>query len=276
MPETLPAPTWTEPERLAALRSYGILDTAPERAFDDIVHLAAQLLAAPIVAVNLIDAGRQWFKSEMGLGVREMPLDDSICKFALLETERLVVPDTLHDARFACNPLVTGGPGLRFYAGEVLRSPDGLPLGTLCVLDTTPRPEGLTPLQAEILHTLAQQVQTQMELRKIVVAQDGLLREQRRMQIDLRRAQERSRLATESAGLGLWSWDPASDAVLWENDKPYDIFGLAPGSAPINAAQFLRDVVHPDDAAEFSPRGSGHSAAGSAVAVRRPDRPPRW
>ena len=252
MPETRPRPVWTEPERLAALHAYAILDTEPERAFDDIVQLVGQLLDAPIVAVNLIDAGRQWFKSEMGLGVREMPLDDSICKFALLETERMVVPDTLEDPRFACNPLVTDGPGLRFYAGEVLRSADGFALGTLCVLDTVPRPLGLTPLQGQILHTMAQQVLTQMELRKIVMQQDQLLRDQRQMQGDLLRARERSRLATETAGLGLWSWEPVGDTVIWENDKPYDIFGIAPGDTPINARRFLAEVVHPDDAAGFA------------------------
>ena len=99
MPETRPRPEWTESERLAALQSYAILDTAPERAFDDIVQLTAQLLDAPIVAINLIDAGRQWFKSEMGLGVREMPLDDSICKVALLESERMVVSRNLEVRR---------------------------------------------------------------------------------------------------------------------------------------------------------------------------------
>ncbi len=280
MPETRPRPEWTEPERLAALQSYAILDTAPERAFDDIVQLAAQLLDAPIVAINLIDAGRQWFKSEMGLGVREMPLDDSICKFALLESERLVVPDTLADPRFDCNPLVTSGPGLRFYAGEVLRSADGLPLGTLCVLDTKARPDGLTPVQGNILHTLAQQVLAQMELRKIVIEQDRLLRTQRQMQVDLQRAQERSRLATEAAGLGLWSWDPDNDTVVWENDKPYEIFGMAPGDTPINAAQFLREIVNPDDAPAFASAIAATLEQGAPLAfvgrIRRLDGELRW
>ena len=252
MPETRPRPAWTETERLKALHSYAILDTAPERAFDDLVQLTARLLDAPIVAVNLIDAERQWFKSEIGLGMREMPLDDSICKVALLEHERMVVPDTRADPRFACNPLVSGNAGLRFYAGQLLKTAEGLPLGTLCVLDTVPRPQGLTPVQEEILATLAQQVLTQMELRKIVIEQDRLLIEQRQMQHDLVRAQQRSRLATESAGLGLWSWEPLSDTMLWENDKPYEIFGLAPGSTPINARQFLEDIVHPDDAGIFA------------------------
>src|SRR4051812_3755534 len=119
-----PERNWTEEERLAALARYGILDTPPEKAFDDLVRLAAELLEAPIAAVNLIDARRQWFKSEIGLGVREMPLDDSICKFALLGSGMMVVPDTTQDPRFAHNPLVTAESGLRFYAGALLTTPD--------------------------------------------------------------------------------------------------------------------------------------------------------
>ncbi|MDQ2821089.1 MAG: PAS domain S-box protein [Pseudomonadota bacterium] len=280
MQETRPRPAWTEADRLAALHAYGILDTAPEQAFDDIVQLVGQLLGAPIVAVNLIDAGRQWFKSEIGLGVREMPLDDSICKFALFETERMLVPDTLNDPRFACNPLVTSGPGLRFYAGEVLRSADGLPLGTLCVLDTVPRPEGLTPLQSQILQTMAQQVRTQMMLRKIVAEQDQLLHEQRATQAALHRARERSRLATEAAGLGLWSWEPVSETVRWENEKPWEILGIDPASAPISARQLVAEIVHPDDAAAFAGAVAATVQRGAplecVVRIRRPDGELRW
>lgn len=145
---------WTEAERLAALDSYAILDTPPEQDFDDLVRLVAELLEAPMAAVNLIAEKRQWFKAEIGLGVREMPLDDSICSRMLLQRGELIVPDLLEDPRFSCNPLVNAGSGLRFYAGELLQTPDGLPLGTLCVLDTKPRPEGLTARQRFVLKTL--------------------------------------------------------------------------------------------------------------------------
>ena len=215
---------WTEAERLEALRKYAILDTSPEQAFDDIVLLAGQLLDAPIVAVNLIDAGRQWFKAEIGLGVREMPLDDSICKFALLETDRLVVPDTREDPRFDCNPLVTGAPGLRFYAGEVLKTRDGLPLGTLCILDTKPRPEGLTPLQAFTLQTLARQVWTQLELRKIVHDQEALLAEQRRTQEQLSQAHDRFENIVSQAATGVVQTD-AEGRITLVNRKFCDMLG---------------------------------------------------
>jgi PAS domain S-box-containing protein len=157
---------WTEAERLAALDRYGILDTGPEQDFDDLAHLAAELLGVPMAAVSLVTVGRQWFKAEVGLGVRETPVEMSVCAHAILEPEGLVVPDTTADPRFAANPLVTGAPHLRFYAGALLQTPEGLPLGALCVLDTVPRPEGLTPHQHFALKTLARQVMVQMELRR--------------------------------------------------------------------------------------------------------------
>jgi PAS domain S-box-containing protein len=215
---------WTEEERLSALRKYAILDTSPEQAFDDIVRLAGQLLDAPIVAVNLIDADRQWFKAEIGLGVREMPLDDSICKFALLETDRMVVPDTRADPRFDCNPLVTGAPGVRFYAGEVLKTADGLPLGTLCILDTKPRPQGLTALQAFALQTLARQVWTQLELRKIVHDQEALLAQQRRTQAELRVAHDHFESIVSQAATGVVQTD-ARGRITFANRKFCDMLG---------------------------------------------------
>ena len=142
--------------------------------------MVADLLGAPIAAVNLIAERRQWFKAEIGLGVREMPLDDSICSQMMLERGELVIPDLLLDSRFACNPLVNSGPGLRFYAGELLETPEGMPLGTLCVLDTRPRPEGLTVGQRFALRTLARQVMSQLNLRRSLAeqAQSETLRRQ--------------------------------------------------------------------------------------------------
>jgi len=188
---TFSSPPLDESERLAVLESYGILDTPPEKAFDDVVTLVSQLLDAPIAAVNLIARGRQWFKSEVGLGVREMPLDDSICRFALLEERRLIVPDTMADERFRCNPLVAHAPGLRFYAGYLLKTRDGIPLGTLCVLDVKPRPEGLSPQQEFTLATLAQQIMSQIELRKALQEQQALIARQVTIQAALRQADQK-------------------------------------------------------------------------------------
>ena len=162
--------TWTESDRLAALRSYRVLDTPPEPAFDDLVQLAAQCCQAPIALISLIDERRQWFKAEVGLGVRETPLDRSICLSAMLQPGLTIVPDLIEDPRFASNPLVTGEPHLRFYAGAVLRTPDGVPLGALCVLDHVPR--DLTEEQASTLTLLARQVMSQFELRRAIAERD--------------------------------------------------------------------------------------------------------
>jgi phosphoserine phosphatase RsbU/P len=130
---------FAETQRLEALRGYDILDTPREAEFDDIVEVVSAICETPISVINLIDAGRQWFKAEVGLGVRETPIDTSLCAHAILQPDLFVVPDTTKDARFCDNPLVTGEPRLRFYAGALLESPDGLPLGTICVLDYVPR-----------------------------------------------------------------------------------------------------------------------------------------
>ncbi|SDG01009.1 MULTISPECIES: GAF domain-containing sensor histidine kinase [Rhodanobacteraceae] len=159
-------PAVSEARRLAALSSFDILDTEKESAYEDIVRIASYVCRAPISVVNLIDADRQWFKAEVGLGVRETPLDTSICAHAILEHDLLVIPDTTQDPRFAANPLVTGEPGLRFYAGALLKTADGLPLGTVCVLDTQPRT--LDDDQIDTLRRLARQVMAQMELRRML------------------------------------------------------------------------------------------------------------
>ncbi|MEO7813964.1 MAG: histidine kinase dimerization/phosphoacceptor domain -containing protein [Sphingomicrobium sp.] len=162
-----------EPARLAALRAYDILDTPRESDFDEIVMLASRICETPISVINLIDEGRQWFKAETGLGVRETPLDTSICAHVILEDEFVEIPDTLADKRMADNPLCVADPGLRFYAGALLKSTDGYPIGTLCVLDNQPR--HLNPLQRDALRILADQVMTQLDLRA-VIANEKVLR----------------------------------------------------------------------------------------------------
>ena len=166
------ATTWDELDRLAALERYGILDTPREPQFDDIVRLASDIFDAPIAVVNLIASGRQWFKAEVGIGADELPLDVSICAHAILQPGIFVVPDTTADARFASNPLVVGEPGLRFYAGALLETPEGLPLGTVCVLDTKPRPQGITDRERLTLQVLANQVMSQLELRRAIAERD--------------------------------------------------------------------------------------------------------
>lgn len=161
-----------EAERLRALRAYGILDTAIEPAFDDITRIASYVCQTPISVISLVDQDRQWFKSAIGLDARETPVEQSICAHALLEQNFLEVPDTTLDQRFCNNPLVAGDPHLRFYAGAVLRTSDGLPLGTLCVLDYKPRE--LNAEQRAVLAALARQVMSQIEFRRALLLSDRL------------------------------------------------------------------------------------------------------
>jgi two-component sensor histidine kinase len=162
-------------DRLRALSTYGILDTEREAAFDEIVGLAAKLCNVPIAAINLIDGDRQWFKAEVGLGVRETPLSTSICAHVILENDLVEIRDTLLDRRMADNPLCLGEPGLRFYAGALLKTEDDLPIGTLCILDYHPR--ALTPLQREVIQVLAHQTMAQLDLRRMERRADLLMRE---------------------------------------------------------------------------------------------------
>lgn len=165
-------------ERLSALDAYGILDTPAEEDFDDITKIAASVCDAPIAVINLLARDRQWFKSEVGLGVCETPIDVSICASAVLQSGDLfVVTDLTQDARFAANPLVTGAPHLRFYAGARLMTPSGVTLGTVCVLDSVVRADGLNATQAMTLRALARQTMAMLELRRAVEEREMVQRE---------------------------------------------------------------------------------------------------
>lgn len=157
-------PPTHEAERLEALRHYHILDTPPEKAFDRITSLAARLFDVPTVLISLVDESRAWFKSCYGFDQPEVARDASIWSFAVLCDDILVVPDARQDERFACNPFVLSEPGLRFYAGAPLMTCDGLNLGTLCLLDTTPRATFTAEQQATLVD-LAAMVMDELELR---------------------------------------------------------------------------------------------------------------
>lgn len=149
---------------MQALDQYEILDTPQEDDFEDIVKMAARACNVPISLVTFLTSSRQWFKAKVGTHLSETTLDVSICSHAILQSDLFVVPDTTKDPRFADNPLVAGNPHLRFYAGAILETPEGLPLGTMCILDYKPRE--LTEQEGFILKALARQVMTQLELRR--------------------------------------------------------------------------------------------------------------
>jgi PAS domain S-box-containing protein len=160
-----PRPSLLEAQRLAALHRYRLLDTPPEERFNDIVAVAAKLLDTPIALISLIDEKRQWFKARIGLDVRETPRDVAFCDHAIRERTTLVVLNAPDDPRFAQNPLVTAGPGIRFYAGAPLVTPDGHALGTVCVIDDKRRHD-FGPHEREALEALSRLVVDHLELRR--------------------------------------------------------------------------------------------------------------
>ena len=154
-----------EAQRLAALREYGVLDTAPEQCFDDLTLLAAHICQTPIALVSLVDESRQWFKSKIGISAAETSRDIAFCAHTILQPgEVLEVRDAETDPRFADSPLVTSDPHVRFYAGAPLVSPDGQAIGALCVMDREPRE--LTPEQTAGLRALSRHVVAQLELQR--------------------------------------------------------------------------------------------------------------
>jgi len=153
-----------EGRRLEALHSYAILDTPFEKDYDDLCRLAATICDVPIALISFVDRDRQWFKSFVGIETQEMSRDVSFCAHAIWQTGVFEITDATLDERFADNPLVTGHPDIRFYAGQPLRTADGLALGTLCTIDRVPRILG--DRQREALAILARQVVHQLELRR--------------------------------------------------------------------------------------------------------------
>jgi PAS domain S-box-containing protein len=211
-----------ESERVAALRAYDVLDTPPEPAYDDVAVLAARLCGTPIALVTLVDERRQWFKAAVGLGLRETPREQSFCAHAICDAAAagpgpMVVADARADERFRANPLVTGAPHIRFYAGAPLVAPGGHALGTVCVIDTEPR-EATAEMRAA-LDALARQVVAQLELRRV-------LRELHSTFDDYRAAEaDRARLAAivessedaivgQDLGGGVTSWNAAAERLF--------------------------------------------------------------
>ncbi len=185
-------------ERVSVLHAHRVLDTPPEADFDDLVQLASHICQVPMALISLVDRERQWFKARIGLESPETPREHSFCAHAICEPAQdlFVVNDALNDPRFADNPLVLGDPGIRFYAGTPLVTHDGWALGTLCVLDRTPRE--LTPAQAAALRMLRRHVVNALSLRRLVGMQQENIQALHETQARLDEARRMAVEATEA------------------------------------------------------------------------------
>ena len=235
-------PPSTEADRLAALRSYDVLDTSSEDVFDDLVALAARLTGSPIALVALVDAERQWFKARHGLDVQETHRDHAFCAHTILDPARpLVVEDATADARFQVNPLVTGPPDIRAYLGVALVNPEGHALGTLCVIDRVPR---LYDAEAVgTMRTLARAVAVNLELRRALLrAREAALTDPLTGLPNRRAAMARLADAVRSGPVAVIAVD--LDHFKEVNDGE----GHAAGDALLQAAAGrLREAVRPCD-----------------------------
>jgi diguanylate cyclase (GGDEF)-like protein/PAS domain S-box-containing protein len=185
-----------EVERLAALHRLNVLDTPPEKQFDDITRLAAAICEVPISVVSFVDRDRVWIKSGVGLAMTEAQRCHSFCAHAVGQDHLFVIPDAAADLRFRDNPFVRGEPNIRFYAGCPLITPDGFRIGALCVTDRVPRK--LTPVQIDALEILARQVVAQLLLRQQVEAQAVQLAARNRVEAELRASERRFRAIFDS------------------------------------------------------------------------------
>ena len=206
-----PATQTLEETRLAELRAYDILDTAPDVLFDQLTALAALMCDAPIALISLVDRDRQWFKSRYGLANTGSPREHAFCAHTIQSADPLIVEDATCDPRFLSNPLVLGEPKIRFYAGVPLTTPSGFALGSLCVIDR--RPRTLTDAQLSALKLLAAQVLQQFEFRRAA--------ETIRRQLNLLAKTQ------ETAHIGGWELDLITQKLSW-SEETFRIHGLSP------------------------------------------------
>jgi len=213
-----------ESQRLEALRRLDLLDTEAEPEFDELVKLAATICGTPISLITLVDEGRQWFKAAVGLEAKETPRDIAFCAHTILQPDLFIVTDAAADERFANNPLVTGHPNIRFYAGIPVTTPDGFPMGTLCVIDREPRQ--LSHLQTDLLVMLARQVNARMELRLQRKQLQAALTEAERSRNELRASEERFRMFMDSSPFISFMKD-TDGRLIFYNQRYADRFGIS-------------------------------------------------
>lgn len=226
-----------EKERLATLDSYQIMDSPPEIAFDRLTRLAADIFDAPMATVSLIDDKRQWFKSAVGLDESETPRDIALCSHIVESREPMIVEDATSDSRFDCNPLVTGPPFIRFYAGYPLTAPNGMVLGTLWIGDKEMR-QRPSDDQLDRLRSMAEIVMSELELRREV--------EQRKMaQQETADARTELELSLALSSTASWTLDLTTDKIKW-GGAYFKVWGKDTDTALTTGDEaFAR--IHPED-----------------------------
>jgi PAS domain S-box-containing protein len=256
-------PTSDEARRIDALRQYDVFDTPPEQALDDLTALAAHICEAPIALISLVGEDRQWFKAKVGLEMAETPRDISFCGHALHQRDLFIVRDATQDERFADNPMVTGEPGVRFYAGAPLVNGDDAPLGTLCVIDRVPRT--LTQAQQQALRVLARQVMTHLDLR----------RDTRR----LAASESRFLLLAENITDVFWIASPDLQKMYYISPGYQRIWGRSPEDLYVNPHQWAEAIL-PEDRDRvltvFATLMQSQPSVSIEYRIARPDGSVRW
>ena len=249
--------------RLATLREYHIMDTAPEEGFDRITKIVADLFDAPIVLVSLVDDCRQWFKSAYGLDTPETAREISFCQHVITDDQPVIVTDVVGDPRFRDNPLVTGDPFIRFYAGVPLRAYNRAVLGTLCVIDRKER-EPFAAHEVARLEEFAAIIMAEADMRRIAIERD-----------DAKQTLER---ALDFSGIATWRYDARTGAIQWDGATA-DLWGADFATALANIDGFF-ERLHPDDREAVRSVLGGSVANGTHYAteyrIQHPERGVRW
>jgi len=220
------------------------MDTLPESELDNITRLACDICDAPIGMISLVDETRQWYKSRFGIEVSEAPRSVSFCSYAIEHPDEMfIVPDAASDSRFRANPLVTGEPQIRFYAGAPLVTADKYAIGTLCVIDRKPRE--INDVQKRALHSLACQIIGHFELRLRLTEKRALIERYKRSEEALRMANERLLLATAAGEIGIWELEISSNTLTWDA-RMMELYGFTQEEFP-GGYEAWTSRLHPED-----------------------------
>jgi PAS domain S-box-containing protein len=229
-------------DRATILAEYEVLDSLPEKEFDDIVELASAICGTPISAISLLDLDRQWFKAQVGFDTNQTPIEMSFCRYAAHNPDQvMVVTDSMKDERFKNNPLTTGDPHIRFYAGAPLVTEDGVTIGALCVIDRIPRE--FSEIEQRMLQILAKRVMKLLEMRMESLTQKKIIKSTgEQLEVMLTRLLE----AQNIARVGSWEWDMQTGEVTW-SPQIYELLSVGHKPTSVHDRIAWESLIHPED-----------------------------